>query len=1084
MNSLTRVGRTIARVFLIVVLLTPGVGGLSVQAQVVSAGITGTVIDADEKPVPGVVVVARHLPTNTTVEAISAISGRFSLRGLPVGGPYQVSGQSDGYVVQPLTGVETSLGEDTEVTLSAREDIVVLERFEVMSSTTDLDASATGASTVVSNRRINTQPTVSRSFADMMKTNPFVSIRFNQQIQALGMNSRYNSIMLDGAKINDSFGLNSSGLFSLANPFSLEAVEQISISLTPYDVRQSGFGGAAMNVVSKSGTNEIHGSVYGLFTESKWQGKDLSGTTDGTRPALKERTYGFTFGGPIKKDRLFFFFNWEKFIRDAASASPAFFPDPTFMTALQTRIDALPGSPDLGVLGGASTVRLSDSKRLFKLDWNINTDHRLSLRYSETIGSLPATTAGQSFSQPATIPGQPSSFPNGVVALSSNFFNIPSSEKVWAAQLFSHWTPDLKTEFRYSSTQQDSVRETAVTFPEIRIFNIPSDEGSTGNAIRFGSEVNSMGNGVKVETDTFSGSADYIWQSLTLTAGADHEASDYLNLFRPSSYGVFDYASLTAFQNDTPFGFLRSVADSDLPAGDVSQYRQTGVFGQIKWEPSSRFNATLGLRFDYLGSPIAPEENPAFVSAFGMTNTGTIDGTHIFQPRFSFNYALDRERATQVRGGVGVFRGRNPWVWISNSFGNTGVGRFNLLQTSQVPTLTQYLTGTYPFSSDPAFAFDPDAPYGMTNLAGGATSINLIRPGMKLPTIRRANLAIDRKVPALDAVVTLEYIHTEHLSALFVDNINLNPSAVGADGRQRFSGVKVSGFSSVVRLRDVNAGESHYVSLSLDRPFKNDWAYTVGYTRGRATEAQALSSSTANSLLQSNAVFNQNQIEVARSEYETRDRVQASISRRFHFRDNLATTVSLYYEGRSGLPFSYVYTSDLNGDTLSNDLVAVPTGLDDPRFDFVGGPSPLTAAQQDAYFAFMESSGLSKYAGGYAPRNAFLTPWQNRLDLRVKQELPAYRNLKMEIFVDFINFGSWVNEDFFNYTELISASNSVNVLGTLGSQGRFIGTGTYSSPAAGATIRPGPIALGANSTLVPNNNESRWKVQTGLKLTF
>lgn len=1074
---------------------------------VTTSSINGFVTDAQNKAVAGAAVTAVHTPTNTTFQAVTSSAGRFSFTSVPIGGPYTISVTADNITIPPLTDVFTALGESTDVLLVAsggarpEQEVVQLEEFNVYASVSDLDSNTAGAATILNNRRIAAQPSANRAFADLARTNPFVSIRGYPQVQALGMNNRFNTITLDGAKINDSFGLNSSGLFSLNNPFSLDAVEQFSVSLTPYDVRQSGFAGAAINAVSKSGTNEFHGSAYGGYTDQDWQGKDVSGTTIGTRPLLEEKTYGFTFGGPIIKDRLFFFTNYEKFTRDLAGATrPSYIPDASFLAAVDARLAQFPGAPDMGDFGASSISRLTDTKRLAKLDWNISRDHRLSVRYSDTIGSLPnfGSFTAATFSQPLTSSSIPNNgFNNGTTSLSSNFYTLGVEEHVWAGQLFNNWSPFLKTQFSYTSTKQDSVRSTPVIYPEIRIINVPgiSSAGATipdaggvySDAFRFGTETSSMGNELHIKTETAAGSADYTWNEFTFSAGADHEASEYFNLFRQGSYGIFSYPNLAAFQADTPSGFERAVIATGLPLADISKFEQTGVFAQVKWQPNARFNATLGMRVDFLGSPIAPPENAAFKAAFGMTNAGTVDGTTTPAPRVSFNYALDRERMTQIRGGGGIFLGRNPWVWISNSYGNFGVSRFTTLVTgATTPTLTQYLNGTYS-NTDPAYKFDPASPIGVTNLTASSSTvqtINLIRPGLKPPTILRGNLAIDRRLPFMDATVSLEYIETRQLDALFVDNMNLRPTTIGADGRQRFAGSSgsaplIPGFGNVIRTRDVHRGKSQYVAVSLDRPFKDGWAYTLSYTRGHATEAQTLNSSTANSQWQFNAVFNQNQVEVARSDYEVKDRVQASVSYELRLKRDFVTTISLYYEGRTGQPYSYVYSGDLNGDGFSaNDLIAVPSGTSDARFDFTG----MTQPQQDAYFAFINSSEMAKYAGGFAPRNAASTPWQNRLDLRVAQQIPTYGNVKVELFADFINFGNWLSKGLFNYIEEINTSL------TNGGLTRAFGNASYTSS---GLIRP-TVSLDANnqiifpsaSTILPNNSDSRWKIQAGVRVLF
>jgi hypothetical protein len=1095
--------------------------GTAFGQGVTTSALSGFVRDTSGKPVANVNVTTVHVPTNTTYTAETNETGHFSVTGIPVGGPYSIAVNDKAYSMTPLSGVQTQLGETTDVLLVAAPrsgEVVQMEKFEVKGSVADLDAAAAGSGTVLSTRRIQAQPTVNRSFADLMKTNPFVTLRSGEQATALGANSRMNSILLDGAKINDSFGLNSSGLFALRNPFSLDAVEQVSIQLTPYDVRQSGFTGLLMNVVSKSGTNDFHGSGYFLFTDANWQGKDITGTSKDVRQPLKERTYGFTLGGPIWKDHVFFFVNWEKFFQDRSPTVPQFTPDAAFLSAVQARIAALPGKPDLGAFGGLPTNRLSDSKKLIKLDWNIVRGHRLSLRYSETIGNQPNTGSlnASSFSQPATITGQPTSFPNTITALSSNFFTIPSKEKVWAGQLHSNWTSDLKTQFQFSQTKQNGLRETPSIFPEVRIFNVPvaNSTVNSGDALRFGTEISSMGNGIITKTQTYGGSADYNWRTYTFTLGGDHEKSEYTNYFRQGSYGVFDYNNLADFQADLPFGFQRAVVQTGLPIADVSAFTQTGAFAQAKWTPNSRFNATLGLRIDYLGAPIAVPYNAGFQSAFGITNAGTMDGTSIPQPRLSMNYALDEERMTQVRGGIGVFMGRNPWVWVSNSYGNFGLGRFAVTRTTtagtasvSVPTLAQYLGGTFA-ETDPAFKFDPAAPIGSTTSAPPAATqvINLMKPGLKLPTYQRANLAIDRKLPFLNAVASIEYIDTRYLSALFVQNLNLAPASVGVDGRQIFAGSastapRVAGYGNVIMTRNVHAGASQAVGISLERAMKDGWAYTLAYTHTHATEAQTLNSSTANSNWQFNAVFNMGNVEVARSDYGADNRVQASISKEFRFAKSFLTTVSLYYEGRTGMPYSYVYSNDLNKDGLNaNDLIAVPSSLNDPRFDFSG----LTAAQQTAYMDYIQSSGLVAFAGSHTVRNAFSTPWQNRLDLRVVQEIPGpnirfARNAKFEVFADFLNFGYWLNDSLFNSIDLLNQTPSN------GGQVRSLGSATYGTD---GRIKPSfvdgsttVLSLNANNQLtfgtdVPKevttsssviratNGESRWRIQAGVRMRF
>ena len=473
--------------------------------------------------------------------------------------------------------------------------------------------------------------------------------------------------------------------------------------------------------------------------------------------------------------------------------------------------------------------------------------------------------------------------------------------------------------------------------------------------------------------------------------------------------------------------------------------------------------------------------NNAFASTFGLRNDGNIDGTKIVSPRLGFNWAMDEARATQLRGGVGYFTGRAPWVFISNAYGNTGIGRFGVLQTiaqgGTPPSLSSYLRGT----------FDPANPIGVAATDGDPNArreINLLQNGLKLPAVWRGNLTLERKLPVLDSNLTIEVIHTINDKALFTDNLNIKPlvataatgPAVGLDGRQRFNGGAASNgatsvaFSNVIRVRNIREGESTYVSFGFARPMKNNWSYTLNYTRGRSTEAQAFGQTVAVDGWSRNAVFNQNTIEVERSDFEIRNRLQFSVAKRLEFWKGWRTTASLYYEGRTGNPYSYAYNSDLNNDGVTaNDLVYVPTGASDPKVDFSG----MTATQQAEFLAFLQSSGLSRFAGTHARRNAFVHPWINQLDLRLAQRIPIYQPLEVEVFFDFVNFGYWLSRKTFGYVELLTSTNN----GVF--YRRLMGPATYNSS---GQIRP--TYAGEPGNAIVDNIASRWRMQLGVTVRF
>ncbi|HUR56407.1 MAG TPA: TonB-dependent receptor [Opitutaceae bacterium] len=1080
-----------ALLFLAASLFPPG----AVAQGVVSAGVTGLVRDSANRPVTGATITATHVPTGTTYTATSTETGRFNFRGLVVGGPYTIAATAPGLKAGETTDVTTQLGQDIDVNLTLPPaDVVTMEKMTVSGANDLLDSAATGAGSLLTRDQILLQPTAQRAFADMVRTNSQVTLRnvFGDRQEAMltaaGQNNRFNSILLDGARINDQFGLNASGLQSFFNPLSLETVEQFSIATSPYDVRLSGFTGASVNAVTRSGTNTFHGSVYGYYTDQKYAAKDLIGATAATRPLDERKTWGATLGGPLWKNRLFFFANYEKFERTQVAAAPTMTPAAGDLTTINNAIAAIRTASgksfDLGTFGGGGSLITDEEKKLYKVDWNITSDHRLSVRYNETVGTLPQF--GRSNSIGGTFTGiLGSAGPTGTrgTALSSNFYSQIRTEEVWAGSINSQWTSDLKTEFKYTKTEYEQLTASPTIFPEVRIVGI-SGVGSDGRpvngtgALVVGTEQFRHGNVIQVSTKSYSGNADYFWHDFTFTGGFDREESDFYNLFRQSSYGLFDYASIADFVADRPAAFTRAFYVQGTPAADLSNFAITGIFGQAKWNVHSRLNLTAGARFDLIEADSRPPLNQAFLNTFGVRNDGNVDGTQIVSPRVGFNWSMDDSRTMQVRGGVGYFTGRAPWVFISNAYGTSGVGRFNVLQSgAAAPSLASYIRTSFDFNN----------PIGVAAVDGDPNArreINLLQDGLKLPAVWRANLAVERRLPFLDSTVTLEAIRTINDKSLFTDNMNIKPlvataatgPAVGLDGRQRFNGGSTSAgatslaFTNIIRVRNISEGESTYISLAMDRPMKNNWSYNVTYTRGHSREAQSFGQTVAVDGWSRNAVFNQNTIEVSRSDFEVKNRIQITVGKRFEFKKGWVTGASLYYEGHTGNPFSYTYGNDVNNDGISaNDLIYVPKGSADPKVDYSG----LTGTQTADLLAFIQNSGLGAYAGGYAPRNSFTQPWINQLDLRLTQKIPVYKPLEVELFLDFSNFGYWLSRGTFGYVELLTNTNNAVYYR------RLMGNATYN-----ATGQIRPTYTGEPGNAVIDNIASRWRVQFGATIRF
>lgn len=1065
---------------------------LAAYAQVVTSGITGTVRGNDGKSIAGATVTAIHTPTNSTFTATSTADGRYYFRGLPVGGPYTITANAASFGAETASEITTQLGTDVDVNFTLRSGITTMEKFVVAAERNTLDSSAQGAGTLLTSERLAAKPTTQRSLADVISNSPLVTLRAmsgdreEAQISAVGQNARFNSIMIDGARINDQFGLNYTGLASFFNPLSLDTIEQLSVSVSPYDVRQSGFTGAAVNAVTKSGTNRLRGSAYYIFSGDHWLGLQMQGEDVQTRavsgvkfvPKQSRTTWGATLGGPILKNRLFFFVSYEKFERITPPGNAGFIPNPSELAAIQSRFAAISAgagrSIEFGNPGGTAVNLTEDEKILAKVDWNVTKDHRLSVRYSTTEGVLPqfggftATSGARGINSTPSGPG---------FAYDSYFYSQERKEEVAAAQFASQWSPNFKTELKYSATKQDQLTPTNSVLPLINILNVNgiSQSGTpTTGFVFLGTEFSRHGQGIFVDTKSYSATGDYFWKNFVFTVGADREESDFINLFRSGSYGQFDFNGTAGFAAGTVAGFNRATYDPAIrDPEDLSDFAMTGFFAQAKWDITNRLSLTAGFRVDISATDNRPLLNRKLLAQTGFRNDGTMDGVKVFSPRLGFNFTPNDDRKLQVRGGVGRFLGRSPWVFFSNSYNQIGVGTFT--STTAPASLESYLRND----------FDPANPIGRAVDNGtNDREVDWTDNEINLPAVWRGNFGVDYRMPFLDTVASFEIVQSLNAKAFFVSNENLLPIAAGADGRPRFAGspslanntttARFPDFLNLYRVRNTATGESRYISLSFDRPLKGGWAFSLAYTRGHATDAQIFGATTAGSLFGRNPVFVQNAVVEARSDFEIKNRVQISYTREFNFikKVKARTLVSLYYEGRTGNPFSWVYSNDINGDGISaNDLVSVPSDVNDSRFNFAG----MSQAAISNYFSFLKEVGLSNYAGGYAPRNAYDQPWVNRLDLKISQRIPLFKPAELELFMDFTNFGSFVSRKLFNYYERTTFVESDTFWR------RSLGAATYDAA--------GRIQLATNNALTPSavvfdNPSSRWRMQVGARLKF
>ncbi len=1073
-------------------------------AQITTAGMSGTLRAADGKALSGVTVTAVHTPTNASFTAVTSAAGRFTFVGLPVGGPFTLSAKTD---VGEATnnGVFTELGNEVEVSLYAKSDTVQLEKLVVGGRRGDLNAFAQGSGTILDRVQLDAKPTTERSFADLVSATPQVTLqalssandREEAHIVALGQNNRFNSFMIDGARINDVFGLNGTGLAAFFNPISPDTLDQMSVQVSPYSANFSFFTGAAINAVTKSGSNTFHGSAYYYFKGDQLYNIQLQGNNPKEQsitgvkilPKLERITYGGTFSGPLWKDHIFFFLNYEKYSSVSNGRTLTFTPDAGVEDQILARLKQYSSTVNWGdKVTAATTNAQSEKKMLAKVDWNISDKHRLTVRYSKTDGLVPQFG---NLGGGVTINGVASSAIGA--APTGHFYNQTRVGKSYSAQFNSDWTSDFKTELRFTRNTDDQLTPTASTAPLIVINGLTGTDLRTNvpgtGAYVAGTEQFRHGNVINVVNRQASAKADYFWNNFVFTGGVEREWSDFVNLFRSGSYGLVAFRNLADFLADTNGVISRNYYDPAVrPVADISDFAINSIYGQAKWNYSNRLNATFGLRVDKTDTSISPALNQTFLTTTGFRNDGTPGGVTAIAPRFGFNYSLDDKRITQIHGGAGYFMGRSPWVFFSNSFGNTGVGTFSRASTDVTNPLTNSLTSY--FTSE----FNAANPIGTgTDNPTLRREVDFNDNHVKMPAVWRANLNLDHKLPFLDSMVTVEYDYTRVAEGLITTNENLKPlaGALALDGRARFSGTPGTqanalypAYTNMYRVSNTNVGQSNYVTLEWSRPMKNNWSFRLAYSRGHSTEAQSNSQTTAGGQFLRNIVFNQNTVELSTADYEIKDRLQFNLSRQFEFIKKAKTTVALYYEGRSGNPESWVFGGDLNGDGQSfNDTVVIPTGPSDPKFDFSG----MTQPQQDAFFKLISDSGLAKYAGQkFVPKNSFYEPWVNRLDLNFRQDIPIHGSAKLQFGLDFVNFGAFLSKSTFGYTE-VAPNQSNDAFRTL-----TLTSGTSYNNATGQ-IKPlfsGTVtATNPNGVFlfVPNqidNLQSRWRIQLVAKLMF
>lgn len=1021
-------------------------------AQTVTTGnIIGTVTDAQGGVLPGAVVTATHTDTGTSYEAVAGADGHFSILNVRVGS-YTIQATMSGFKEEKLEKVPVQLGADQLADFKLQL-ATLTETVDVVAGSPLVDTTRAGTASNINGAVIESLPTIARSVYDYARTSPYFNVGATSatddtSVSVAGRNNRYNNMQIDGAVSNDVFGLSTTGTpggQTGAQPISLDAIQEIQLVVSSYDVRQGGFTGGGVNAITKSGSNALHGSAYYFGRNQDWIGK-IPGlkTTANPNPddtkvgAFTDKQGGFTLGGPIVHSKAFYFGNYDGgrkntpsgFSADGSSAVP--WGNQSYVQQVVDIAKSKYGY-DPGPLNEYSRPNNND-KYFLRTDFNLSAKHQLTYR----LNYVDATANIGSISSTAYL-------------LPDRFYSIEDKNlsNVW--QLNSTFGKGFN-ELRVYYQRERNVRGNNQAFPRFPSVRVDLPDGTNVNfGTEFSSQANKLNQDVVEVTDDFT----FLKGTHTFTVGSHNEFYQFWNLFIQGYNGDYRFSSIQNFQNGISGSYTHNFSNTSDPLEAANfGVRQFGLYAGDRWRMRDNFTLTYGIRADIPRFPDTPLANPVPVTDFGYRTDITPTPTS-WSPRVGFNWDLGRGNGAQrqVRGGIGLFSGRTPYVWLSNQYGNTGVQFTNLSvnfnPNNQIP-----------------FVANPDAP--PTTVTGGQTgrqTINLIDPNYKYPEIIRGNIALDHELGILGLVGTAELVFSNNVEDIFYQNINYIPAGTTPDGRTTVKKFDPS-LNDVMFLTNSGKGSSWTMSFKVDRPFRNGLFVSGSYSYNDAKSVNDGTSSVARSNWTTNPVgLDVNNPPLTRSNYSSGNRVNIAATLPINLGGGFRSWASLFYNGQDGRPYGIVFNGDANGDGVTNnDLIFVPASAD--QVNVING----TWEQLDAFLN--ADPAASKNRGKIMPRNTARAPWSNQLDFRYAVNVPTGSKAKVEITADVINLLNLFNKDWgWQYWPPFPSGGALIGYGTVVNGKETFNLNTITSPNfQGAFDR--------------SDLRSRWQAQFGARVRF
>lgn len=1065
-------------------------------AQITTSGISGKVTSIANEVLPGATVVATHKPSGTQYASVANQEGFFQIQGMRPGGPYEIEVSFIGYSKETFTDVTLLLGQSFVLNSKLKETTTEVSEVVVVGyKNSAFSTQKTGASTNVGDREITSLPSINRSINDFTRLTP----QAGNGNSFAGRDGRYNNITIDGANFNNNFGLSSKNLpGGDAQPISLDAIQEISINIAPYDVRQSNFTGAGINAITRSGDNQYKASVYTYYRDKSFNG-DKVGDVKLDLDKTKTLTYGGRVGGPIIKNKLFFFLNgeleessfpgipWK--VSDANNpANPTNYVSRTTAADMETMKQHLISTYGYnpGSYQGFGNFTSNNYKVLGRIDWNISRNHKLTLRYntvrSENDQQVNATSAPNPRSNFGRISEKSMSF-------SGANFSFLNTVHSYTAELNSVFGNRMANKFLATYTQiRDTRSSGSDLFPFVDIYK----DGDP--YMSFGYELFSFENDVKNKVLTFTNNFTYFMGKHTFTIGASFDHLYFGNSYKRYGTSYYRFASMDAFIN----GQLPTAYGLTYPyegAGDGYAELTFGLgsaYLQDEYQVNDRLRVTGGIRFDlpFFFDDLLP--NPAIEALTFKDLKGNDekldvsswpDQKLLFSPRIGFNWNVNDEETIKLRGGTGIFTGRLPFVWFTNQPSNSGV----LQNTIEISSATQISNLGLNFSDDPK-AHVNKFPQQPSTVAPG--SIAVVDKDFKMPQVWRSNIAADFKLP-FNTVLTLEGIYTKDINAVIMRNANSAlPSGgnlVGPDKRPIYAAADNrinSGVSSAIVLDNASKGHSYSLTAQLSRNFSEGLFGSLAYTYSMSKDYSANPGSSAVSVWSVNpTIGGPNSLELSYSGFNVPHRVVGNISYRMEYFRNFATTFSLFYQGSHQGRINYIYSTDINGDSYRYDLMYIPKDAREIEFvNIVSGGNVVYTAeeQQVAFWKYVEQDKyLSKNKGKYAERFGALMPWLHRFDFKLLQDIyvsQGSRKHNLQISFDILNVGNLISSDWGVRKKQITGSfDDLPLLNYRGKNAE--GMPTFQMNTVGGE-------LPTKSYVDVLTTASTWSAQIGLRYTF